>query len=245
MMKFIYAIFLIFIAVCTSRAQENIFSIKEVVDSTMKKKSPEDFNKAYPAFFEDNDYVVRKTCSGEWGGSIIFKNKKTGIEYCCSSTCPVVVNKLFGKYIVTNTLAHLSGSSEIIEIENPSSMSPFQLSKPRKVKGKKIRYVGDDESKSVLGTRKLVDSIGVLTLASFLYKEELFHIITDFHKTFLAKIQNGKFVTMNKISDKSIWTYNPAVIKTVDDRNLVFFENEEVNGYLEIFGNEITLIRYK
>jgi len=51
-MKFVYAIFLIFIAVCTFCAHENIFSIKEVVDVAMKKKSQEDFNKAYP-FFED------------------------------------------------------------------------------------------------------------------------------------------------------------------------------------------------
>lgn len=244
-MKFVYVIFLSFITVCTSHAQENIFRIKEIVDTTIKKKSPKDFSKAYPSFFEDNDYVVRKTCSGEWGGTVIFKNKKTGIEYSCGSTCPVVVNKAFGKYIVTNTLAHLSGFSEIIEIENPSSMNLFRLSKPRKVRGKKIHYIGDDESKSVVGARKMVDSIGVLTLASFLYKEELFHVITDFRNTFLAKIHNGKFVTINKISNKSIWTYDPEVIKTIDNRYIVFFENNEVGGYLEILGNEISLIRYK
>lgn len=244
-MKFLYAILLSFIAVCNSQAQENIFSIKEVVDTIIKKKSPKDFNKRYPTFFEDNDYVVRKTCSGEWGGTIIFKNKKTGIEYCCGSTCPVVVNKISGKYIVTNTLAHLIGFSEIIEIENPSSMSPFKLSKPRKSNGITIRHVGDDESKSVAGTRKLVDSTGILTLASFLYKEELFHIITDFSSTFLAKIHNGKFVAINKISNKSIWTYNPEVITTIDNRYIVFFENKDVSGYLEILGNEISLIRYK
>ncbi|WP_316789606.1 hypothetical protein [Pedobacter frigoris] len=244
-MKFLYVTVLSFFCVCISHAQENVFIIKEVIDTTMTKKSPQDFDKVYTAFFEDKDYIVRKTCSGEWGGTVIFKNKKTGIEYCCGSTCPVVVNKMSGKYIVTNTLAHMIGFSEIIEIENPDSMNIFKLSKPRKVKGKKIRYVGDDESKSIAGTRKLVDTTGVFTLASFLYKEELFHIITDFHKTFLAKIHEGKFVTLNEISNESIWTYNPEVIKTSDGRCVVFFENKEVNGYVEIFGNEITLMRYK
>nr|WP_121269841.1 hypothetical protein [Pedobacter schmidteae] len=244
-MKFICLIYLSLIFVCTSRAQDNVFSIKEVIDTTMEKKSPKDFQKIYPVFFEDDDYVISRTCSGEWGGTIKFKSKKTGIEYACSSTCPVVVNKLFGKYIVTNTLAHLSGFSEIIEIENPSLMSLYKLSKPRKVKGQKVRYVGDDESKSVAGTRKLVDSIGVLTLASFLHNEQLFHIITDFHKTLLAKIQDGKFVTIDTISNKSIWTYNPEVIKTIDNRCIVFFENKEVKGYLEVHGNKITLMRCK
>lgn len=244
-MKFIYLICLSLIFVCTSSAQENTFSIKEIVDTTMAKKSLKDFEKAYPAFFEDDDYVVSRTCSGEWGGTIKFKNKKTGIEYACSSTCPVAVNKLFGKYIVTNTLAHLQGFSEIIEIENPSSMSLFKISKPRKVKGRKVRYVGDDESKSVVGTRKLIDSIGILTLASFSHNEQLFHVITDFRKTMLAKVQDGKFVTIDTISNKSIWTFNPEVIKTIDDRRIVFFENREVKGYLEIHGNEITLVRSK
>ena len=244
-MKVIYLIYLSLFSICTSYAQENIFRIKEVVDTTMERKFPKDFEKAYPAFFEDDDYIVSRTCSGEWGGTIKFKSKKTGIEYCCSSTCPVVVNKLFGKYIVTNTLAHLRGFSEVIEIENPSSMSVFKISEPRKVKGKRVRFVGDDESRSVAGTRKLADSVGVLTLASFPYNGQLFHIITDFDKTFLTKIQNGKFVTIDTISNTRIWTYNPEVIKTRDGRYIVFFENQKVKGYLEVLGNQITLMRYK
>lgn len=224
-----------------------LFNIKEVIISdTLDKKKITNFQRESPNFFEDDNYIVRKSCSGEWGGTIWFKNKKTGIEYSCSATCPVIVNKWNGKYVVTNTLAHLSGFSEIIEIENPQSLQVFKLPEPRKKKGKRlIRYVGDDESKSTKGTQKLVDTIGILTLASFPYDGQLFYVITDFRKTFIAKIENKRFVTIDILSDKSIWTYDPEVTKTTDNHFVVFFHNEKVEGYLDIFNNSITLTRYR
>ena len=226
---------------------KKLFAIKEVIISdSSQKKTAIDFKKETSNFFEDENYTVSKTCSGEWGGSIKFKSKKTGIVYSCSATCPVVVNKVDGKYIVTNTLAHLSGFSEVIEIDNPDSLSIFKLPVPRKKKGEIImRYVGDDESKSTKGSKKLVDSIGLLILTSFPYDGQLFHIVTDFRKTFVAKIQNKKFVTINLLSNESIWTYNPEVIKTHNNHYIAFFNNEKVNGYLDIYDNEINLIRFK
>lgn len=221
---------------------QDTFIIKDVVgldglDQSNFKTNPNNI-------FEDSLYIVSKTCSGEWGGTIKFKNKKTGIEYSASSTCPIVVNKLNGKYYVTNTLAHLNGFSEILEISNPDLMTVFKLPKPRSKKGKAfVRYVGDDESKSTEGTKQLVDSIGVLTLASFSYNGQLYHIITDFKKTFLTKIENNKFVTIDTISDKSIWTYNPEVFIIGDEHIIVFSKNQEVEGILEINKNQITVRR--
>ncbi|SMC60822.1 hypothetical protein SAMN04488101_101669 [Pedobacter nyackensis] len=245
MMRIIYFINLIMISASMSYAQKSPFVIKEVVDTLAEKKSPGDFINSNYVFFEDDEYIATKTCSGEWGGTVKFKNKKSGIEYACSSSCPVMVNKMSGKYIVTSTLAHLRGSSRIIEIDNPQSMSVFKLSKPRKKHGVIIKYVGDDESKSMQGTRSLIDTIGVLTLASFPYQGELFHVVTDFHTTFLAKISDGKFVNVDTISEKSIWTYNPQVIRTTDNKYIIFFDNKETNGYIEILDNTIVLMRYK
>jgi len=206
----------------------------------------DDFKVNSNNIFEDSLYIVSKTCSGEWGGTIKFKNKKTGIQYSAASTCPVVVNKLNGKYYVTNTLAHLSGFSEILEISNPDLMTVFELPKPRSKKGKTIvRYVGDDESKSTKGTKQLVDSIGVLTLASFPYNGHLYHIVTDFKKTFLTKIENNKFVTIDTVLDKSIRTYDPEVFVKDDGHLIVLFENQEVEGVLDIFENQITVKRKK
>ncbi len=198
-----------------------------------------------PIFFEDDQYLGSKTCSGEWGGTIKFKNKKTGIEYACSATCPVVVNKIDGKYIVTNTLAHIRGSSQVLEISNPSLLNVFKLPKFHKKGNIIYRHVGDEESSSTQGAIQIVDSLGVLTLASFPYEGELYHVITDFHKTFIAKIENHRFVTVDTLSNKSFWTYDPEVIKNEGGHWFVFFTNSEIDGYLDIWNNCITLVQYK
>lgn len=247
-MKKLFFIVLTFAICSISFGQTGkLFDVNEVfIKDSSQFKTESDFRKQDSAFFEDENYLVRKTCSGEWGGTIWFKNKITGIEYSCEATCPVIVNKVNGKYIVTSTLAHMIGFSQVIEITNPDSMAVFKLPEPRQKKRKvKLYYIGDDESNSKKGTNLLVDSVGVLTIATFPFNDQLFHIVTDFQKTFITKIEHNKFVTLDTISNTSIWTYDPEVIRTVDGHYIVFFSNEEAKGYLDICGNKINLIRYK
>jgi hypothetical protein len=247
-MKTIFLFLTIILFHINTYCQSNkLFEINEhLVSDSTKIKTINDFTFQDTTFFEDDKYVVRKTCSGEWGGSVWFKNKTTGIEYSCSASCPVVINKIDGNYIVSATLAHLSGSSEIIEIENPDSLDIFIMPKPSAKKGKIIyRYVGDDESRSTKGTTMLLDSIGIQTLASFPYNGQLYHVITDFDKTFLTQVENGRFVTLDTISNASIWTYEPEVIKSTNGHFVVFFNNHKTRGYLDIHGKSIDIFRLK
>lgn len=247
-MKGIFFIAFTFILFSSSFGQTNmLFVVNEIfINDSSQFKTKEDFRKQDSTFFEDENYFVRKTCSGEWGGTIWFKNKRSGIEYSCGATCPVVVNKVNAKYIVTSTLAHMSGFSEILEISNPDSLAIFKLPKPIGENGKsKIYLIGDDESHSKKGVNQLLDSVGVLTIASFPFDGQLFHIVTDFRKTFIAKIESKMFVTLDTISNTSIWTYEPEVFRAADGHYISFFNNEDVSGYLDIFGNKINLIRYK
>lgn len=195
--------------------------------------------------FEDSVYIVSKTCSGEFGGTIKFTNKKTGIVYSAASTCPVVVNKLNGKYYVTNALAHMFGHSKVIEIAHPDSMEVFQqLPEPRRKNGQTIdRYRREYASKATKGITSLVDSSGILILASFPYNGQLYHILTDFNKTVLAKIENKQFVTIDTVSEKSLWTYKPEVFVTAENHRIVLFDNPDVKGHLDIFENRITVVR--
>lgn len=244
MRRFIVFVFLIITTNCFGQAGEK-FVIKELVQQdTVSAIGRNAANPSRDYIYEDSLYVVTKSCSGEWGGSVTFKNKKTGIEHSAASTCPVAVNKLNGKYYVTNTLAHMSGFSEVLEIDNPDSMAVFEWPEPRGKKGKTIiRYAGDQQSKSTKGTKQLVDTIGVLTIASFMYENHLYHIVTDFQKTFITQIENNKFVTIATISDKSLWTYDPEVVVTATNHLIVRFDNEQVKGHLDIFENQITIIR--
>lgn len=241
-------LFLILLFSFISKSQSNrMFDITEVItDDSTQIRTEDDFLRRDTSFFEDEKYVVRKTCRGEWGGTIWFKNKKSGKEYSCKSSCPVVINFIDGKYIVTNTLSHRFDFSQIIEIANPNLLSVFKYPKKQILNGRFYPSTGADfESQSTKGSRQLLDSTGILTLASFPYKGFLYHIITDAHKTFVAKIVNKTFVTIDTISNESISTSDPEVIRTVDDHYIVFFNNNRVNGYMDIIDNKINIIRFK
>lgn len=236
---------LIFGSVVLYGQSKKLFDITETFQDSASMRTRSSFKAKDSSFFEDQKYIVRRTCSGEWGGTIWFKNKATGITRSCASTCPVCINKLNGKYYVTNALAHLSGFSQVLEIEKPDSMRVFKLPKPRSVKGGvTVRYSGDGESKSIKGAKILADSIGILTLASFPYQGELFYIVTDFEETFVDKIEENSFVTVDTVSKVSIWTYNPIMTRTIDDHFIVFFENDITKGYIDIFENRLSLYRY-
>jgi hypothetical protein len=239
-MKVLIILLVLFLG--TNLFGQDKFIIKDIVgqdglNETINKVNPNNI-------FEDSLYIVSKTCRGEFGGTIKFKNKKTGIEYSAASTCPVVVNKLNGKYYITNTLDHMRGFSQILEIRNPKLMSVFKLPIPRSKKGKIIiMSFGDDQSKSTKGTNKLVDSLGILTLASFPYKGQLYHIVSDFKKTYLTKVENNRFITIDTVSDKNLWTSNPEVSRQQDGHMIIVFKNREVVGILDIFENQIIVKR--
>jgi hypothetical protein len=244
--RFCHVISLILLPCCSFGQTTKLFDISETFQDSAVMRSQASIKGADSSFFSDEQYVVSRTCSGEWGGTVWFKKKRTGIIYSCASSCPVCINKLGGKYYVTSTLAHMSGFSSVLEIDKPDAMNIFKLPKPRKRKGNQlVRYVGDNESKSTQGVKVLLDSMGILTLCSFPYEGELFYIITDFQKTFIAKIAHRHFETIDTISNASIWTYDPSVIKTINNHYIFFFENTDTKGYLDIFENNVALYRYK
>lgn len=220
------------------------FFIKEIIDSTQVSTfRKNNVRTQSDQLYEDSTYIVSKSCSGEFGGSVKFKNKKTGITYAAAATCPVSVNKLTGKYYVTSSLAHLNGASQILEIHNPDLMSRFQLAKPRRMKGKLVKYVGDDESKSTLGTTTILAMNGILIIASFSFNDQLYHITSDFERTYVATVENKRFVTQATIAETRIAPYESVVYKSDDGYLIVMFKNPAVEGYVSIYENEITLVR--
>jgi len=199
--------------------------------------------KTNEAIFEDDDYIVTSTCSGEWGGTVKFKSKRKGVVYACEATCVVSVNKINGKYIVTSYLAHMSGLSELIEIADPAAMEIYKPVPPRPVKGVKgkfVRYVGDDESHSTQGTKPLIDDrLSIMILASFFFNGKLHHIVSDDHKTYIAKIENGKLVEVQRIVDIELWSYDSEIVTMPNGHMMVPIGD----GYLDIFGDQIKILQ--
>ena len=190
-------------------------------------------------FFEDNTYLVTATCSGEWGGSIFFMNKLTGEKYGCEATCPLVVEPLGDGYLVTSSLAHLTGSMSIIKIDNPRGL---EVVKKRK-RGRTV-YVGDDEIKDRHGAQTLVDSIGVGATTSFTYQGRVYMILWDHSNTYISELVQGKLLTVDTLVNKPLWSYQPENTRTKE--TLVSnFSNMDITGFLVITGNRIKLFRYE
>ena len=222
------------------------FKIEELfITDSSQIKTPKDFI-AKKNFYEDEKYKVRATCKGEFGGSIWFKNKKTGIEYACSATCPLIVNKIRGKYYVTTSLLHMGGFSEIIEIDNPELMEIFRLPKPDSLRGPNAKLYPDDyESKSRKGVKRLLDTMGIKTFTSFVSQGNLYHLIYKYltDKLYIASIKNKEFNIVDTIPSFNLSMFKTSII-TADKHQIVFFADKCVEGYFEIFEDKIIVVRY-
>lgn len=273
-MRYIFTIILFFIFRSIVIGQSPVhFEIEEIfINDSSDFKSVADFEKLDTAFFQDENYYVRRTCSGEFGGSIWFRNKKTGIEYSCAATCPVIINKIENKYIVTTSLSHFHGFSSVFVIKDPDSMDIFEKPEQRRAVNKwgwKVRqwykwafrkvyyayHAGDLESKSIKGRTTLVDTIGVTILLSFPYKEQLYHIVSDSKALYLSQLENNALTTIDtiyvgldnfhKVDNGIRYIYSTNGFKTKDNHYVVLFENSGLVGFLEIHDNKIKLTRYQ
>ena len=239
-----------FICIILSALSLDCFAQFKITDS-VAMGSYEDAIRSYDllkseVLFQDTSFTVRRTCSGEWGGSIWFKDNISGEEYSCSATCPVVINKLNNKYYVTASLNHLMGSTEVIEIEDPESMEIFIMPEPAVKKGKqKIYYVGDSESKSRVGATVIVDSVGVLTAGSFVHRGELLHVVGTRKGAFLSKVNNGHFQSILTISNDELFFSPSATFRTKDSVLIMPFTHNKQRGFVLVEGEEIRINRFE
>lgn len=188
-----------------------------------------------PPLFEDDKFIVASTCSGEWGGSVYFKDKRTKKVYTAQAACVVNVKKVNDKYNITAALAHLSGFGNVFDVKDPLLLALYN---PNLLKGKKIKYVGDNESKSTKGTTQLVDSVGIESVSSFVYKSQMFYLVSNNNKTFITTIQNNKFVNVDQLSEFSIWSYYP-INRTYGDQTIYSFGNYQTSGFITIENNKL------
>jgi hypothetical protein len=197
--------------------------------------------KAYPGdpIFEDNEYIVTSTCSGEWGGTIYFLNKKTKRIYKSACTCAVTVLKKNNKYNVTASLAHMSGFTNIFEVKNPTLMELHH----KDINRKKIGYVGDNESRSQKGTNQIIDSIGVETLASFKYNSKIYYLVEKRGLVYLDSIKNRKLVVIEDLTDLNIQSSYP-VNRYCSGKSIYTYKNDKNTGFVLIGDGLLTIYSF-
>ena len=170
-------IFIFLFVLLSCRKESEVFKFTtETTSKSLAKELKQIKNwESYGFLFEDENYEIWKSCSGEWGGSVYFKNKKTGKLFATKSICAVSINKINNKYYISNSLSHLFGSSNIMEISNPEKLKPILKLPTFHPEISTSQYETDNSS----GTKSLVDSSEVLIRTSFVYNDKLYSILTD------------------------------------------------------------------
>lgn len=193
--------------------------------------------KANSYFYEDENYTVTDSCRGEFGGSVYFKNKRTGITSFVQATCPLVINKINSSYYLTTSLSHLSGSWGFYEISNPEDLVRISEHEDYSETYRKWR--------SKIGTKVLYESIGSVIIASFIYKNQIYHIVSDQESTYLAKRKNAEMVKVQELLKYRVYSYLNKVKKTEANHYLGIFQTSENQGYVDIFENQISIVIYE
>jgi len=190
----------------------------------IKIKSKEKF------IYEDSNYFVSTTDSGEWGSTLYFEDKRTKRLYECMSINPIVVNLIDNKYFITCYLKHMFGQTWIIEIDDPLKMS-FVTS----------RREPYHESKSSIGQEVIFDSVNYYIPTSFVYNNELFHLYKANKRVFVGQLQNNKMINISDLKDD----LSLSLQQFSDKRQFLIFHTMKNNvyGYMEIIENKI-LIHY-
>lgn len=238
-----YCILLFLLVLINCNKEPKVFEFTtETVDKNIVQELKQIKNqKPYGLVFQDEKYEVWNSCSGEWGGTIYFKNKNNGEIRYAQSTCTVSVNKIGDKYYISNISNHLYERSSILKIISPKKMELTLKFPPFHPEIETRKY----ETKSNLGTKTIVDSVGVYILTSFVYKNNLYSILKKYKNDIItiSKVENNKFKTL-QILEGLILNDSPQILKESETHQKLYFQNS-TPGILYIKDNKVKFTFYE
>lgn len=193
-------------------------------------------------FYEDDNFLVSTCCNGEFGGAVFFMEKQNNRVFSLPATCATIINKLGDFYFLTISLAHGQGSTEVLKIEDPTQL--YELTEDSLKNNCHWWYDKDYGNEEFLeGTQKMLDTLGLLTLTSFIFQNKLYHICTDFKSTYIAKIQDNKLIWVDSLSEKALWSHVPRNMKH-ETLSVHSFYNREVSGFFTIKNDTISIVTF-
>lgn len=182
-----------------------------------------------PKLFEDDKYIVFGDCHGEWGGTVYFFNKITKKTYFTEATCANTVTKINGKYLVLSDLGHMSGSTDLKEIENPDRLTLVDVNKINKpFRGQALGY--SDSSKQ---SKVVFDFYGIQFFSSFPLGNKTLYIVNWRQRTFLADLTDSTISIVNPLFNDNLYTHQP-VTTLYDQRALVNLDLYRIAGEREV-----------
>ncbi len=227
----------------------------------LKEYKPQNFKYGIP-LYNDSTYDVYGCSLGEFGGSVFFREKLTNKYYSYPATAVQQVLKYKGNYIVSSFLAHMTGFSDYLSINDPTKLYELKDEKQKNycnwwIEIDSIREKRRFETKTPPGVNYYADSISKRTLTIFPHSDTLYSIYSTDSVTILAKHENFKLTTIDTLLKKRIhfheaktnMTNNVAVTvyreswSTSDSNNN--FINHLNTGLIFIRDNRITFLEFK
>ncbi|MFN8291370.1 MAG: hypothetical protein U0U70_14025 [Chitinophagaceae bacterium] len=230
-------------------------------DFHLKKYNNQPFKYGLP-YYNDSSYYVHACSAGEWGGAVFFWNKKTNKTFSYPATDVQQVLKFKGDYIVSSFLAHMSGLSDYLSINDPTKLYELKDEKQKtfcnwymeadSIKDKKLF-----DTITPPGVKYYSDKFTTRTLTVFPYDDTLYSIYCTDSATILAKHVNFKLLPVDtllkrRISFQQAKTHlinNISVTSYSDYWGMLDSNNKEVTyqntGLLFRVGSKITFLEFK
>jgi hypothetical protein len=177
--------------------RENQVVPNKIIKDTLKFT---DGTVAGTLFYEDEDYKVFMNCHGEFGGSLIFQERKNKhILYYLESVCAVMIERRSNGYYIVESLAHMYGSGGVKFIKTPKSLVRMDLNPDWK--SKKFPHLSGFEIAQKLRHQGnyLVRGYGFMCNILFEYKNKNYVIYSKDEKTLLGEIKADTLFTLDTL----------------------------------------------
>ncbi|WEK34979.1 MAG: hypothetical protein P0Y53_21025 [Candidatus Pseudobacter hemicellulosilyticus] len=178
-------------------------------DSTWKPVKHPMIPYSTPKLFEDEMYICYSSCSGEWGGTLYFYNKKNKQTYYTEATCANTVIKKEGKYYVLAHLGHMEGFTTLKMIKRPDLLPQL-----RKAPGRNdsIKYAGwpGNTIKENTYDSTIIDLMGVQFFSTFTINNRTVYLIHDDCRTFLAEKSGNTYTILHPLFNSALYTHEPV-----------------------------------
>lgn len=193
-----------------------------------------------PILFSDEQYIVYRKCSGEFGGTIYFYHRGSQETYFTESTCANTVVKKNGQYHILAHLGHMTGTSEIKIIDKPKNLGKAKKNQ-LKIRSGELGY--QDESNAY---KKKLDLLDIQLFSTFSIVNRQLFLAHLNESTFLAEIDETEIQIVNPLFNNNKYTHDP-VTRTYGKYTLINMDHygtalDREVSLMIIKDNKITLL---
>jgi len=213
-----------------------------------KNKEWLSIKKVDDVIFEDDDYYVTTLYYGEWGGATWFKDKKTGVEYE-APVAAFAVRRAKGTYflVTSHAIYKLMHPKLLVNVGKGAYHSYRGLKNVGKFYSRKSK--GNYDALEIIYQSKILqgDDYKFYSAPSFVLNNNLYVVMTDSSKTYVATICKKQLVRVTNIGDSiSLHEDDNAYRNRHISQSIPFTTGKrELYGILEIKNDTIFLHYFK